>query len=122
MRRQEGPIPYDATHKVDFRVRFPRLPRALDCSGFVSWCYWNAGVKDDPSGNNWEDAYTKDMWKHGRVTLEPQPGDLVFYDNGTSHVALYLGDGKVMTKGDSTGPVIVPLFYRGDFKFIRSYL
>lgn len=122
-RRKEVFIPYDSTHRADFRVRFPRLPARMDCSEFVSWVLWNAGCKTDPSGNNWEDAYTRDMWDHGHeVTLfEALPGDLVFYENGNSHVAFYLGNDKVMSKGNDDGPVIVELGYRPDIKFIRSY-
>ena len=98
----------------------------MDCSEFVSWCYWNAGVKADPSGNNWLDAYTKDMWENGVEVslLDAKPGDLVFYDSPTtpSHVALYIGNGQVLTKGNDDGPVQVSIYYRSDRKFIRSYL
>jgi peptidoglycan endopeptidase LytE len=98
----------------------------MDCSEFVSWCYWNAGVKQDPSGNDWNDAYTRDMWENGEeVSLfDAKPGDLVFYDSSDtpSHVAMYIGKGEVLSKGNDDGPVKVPIGYRTDLKFIRRYL
>ena len=31
-----------------------------------------------------------------KTVEELEPGDLVFYGNGISHVALYIGDGKII--------------------------
>ena len=62
--------------------------RAWDCSGFVSWVYAQQGIKLT--------AYTYAMATELKVTNNPKPGDIVF-QNGYSHVGIYLGDGKMIS-------------------------
>ena len=62
--------------------------RAWDCSGFVSWVYAQQGIKLT--------AYTYAMATELKVTSNPKPGDIVF-QNGYSHVGIYLGDGKMIS-------------------------
>ena len=62
--------------------------RAWDCSGFVSWVYAQQGIKLT--------AYTYAMASELKVTNNPKPGDIVF-QNGYSHVGIYLGDGKMIS-------------------------
>lgn len=62
--------------------------RAWDCSGFVSWVYAQQGIKLT--------AYTYAMASELKVTNTPKPGDIVF-QNGYSHVGIYLGDGKMIS-------------------------
>ena len=74
-----------------------------DCSSTCEWVMYNVtGV--DPG------TYTVDQANHGTkilggctVTQEDvaklQPGDLVFYGEGNSHVEMYVGDGKLMGHG-----------------------
>lgn len=57
-----------------------------DCSGFVQWVYAQNGI-DLPRTNQWT-AMTP--------TSNPQPGDLVV-QNGTAHVGIYLGGGKMVS-------------------------
>ena len=62
--------------------------KAWDCSGFVSWVYAQHGIKLT--------AYTYSMVGELKPTSNPQPGDIVF-QNGYSHVGIYLGDGKMIS-------------------------
>ena len=62
--------------------------RAWDCSGFVSWVYAQHGIKLT--------AYTYSMVGELKATNTPKPGDIVF-QNGYSHVGIYLGDGKMIS-------------------------
>lgn len=72
--------------------------RAWDCSGFVSWVYAQHGIKLT--------AYTYAMAGELKVTNSPKPGDIVF-QNGYSHVGIYLGDGKMISAlNPSEGTII----------------
>lgn len=62
---------------------------AWDCSGFTSWVFAQHGIKLT--------AFTYAMKNELRPTSNPQPGDIVF-QNGYSHVGIYLGDGKMMRR------------------------
>lgn len=62
--------------------------RAWDCSGFVSWVFAQHGIKLT--------AYTYSMVGELKPTSAPKPGDIVF-QNGYSHVGIYLGDGKMIS-------------------------
>ena len=62
--------------------------RAWDCSGFVSWVFAQHGIKLT--------AYTYSMVGELKPTSTPKPGDIVF-QNGYSHVGIYLGDGKMIS-------------------------
>lgn len=62
--------------------------KAWDCSGFVSWVFAQHGIKLT--------AYTYSMVGELKQTSNPQPGDIVF-QNGYSHVGIYLGDGKMIS-------------------------
>lgn len=72
--------------------------RAWDCSGFVSWVYAQHGIKLT--------AYTYAMAGELKVTNSPKPGDIVF-QNGYSHVGIYIGDGKMISAlNPSEGTII----------------
>ena len=62
--------------------------KAWDCSGFVSWVFAQHGIKLT--------AYTYSMVGELKPSSTPQPGDIVF-QNGYSHVGIYLGDGKMIS-------------------------
>ena len=72
--------------------------KAWDCSGFVSWVYAQHGIKLT--------AYTYSMVGELKVTNSPKPGDIVF-QNGYSHVGIYIGDGKMISALNPTEGTIV---------------
>ena len=71
---------------------------AWDCSGFTSWVFAQHGIKLT--------AYTYAMKNELRPTANPQPGDIVF-QNGYSHVGIYLGDGKMISALNPTNGTLV---------------
>lgn len=75
----------------------------FDCSGFVSWSFYQAGI--DIGSRT-----TKELVNMGKeVSLEEiQPGDIiVYYSNatGAGHVVIYIGDKKVV-HAPHTGDVV----------------
>ena len=71
---------------------------AWDCSGFTSWVFAQHGIKLT--------AFTYAMKNELRPTANPQPGDLVF-QNGYSHVGIYLGNGKMISALNPTNGTLV---------------
>ena len=70
-------------------------PDVFDCSGLVVYAYRSVGVNLD--------HYSWSQYKQTeRISLKDAvPGDLAFYfENGAHHVALYIGDGKVVQASD----------------------
>ncbi len=129
--RNRGSIRYtqDARRMqgVRERIRLPNFPRFEDCSSFATWCYWVAGAPD-PNGRGYDGfGFTGTQIGPGRKVTEPRPGDLVFYGweparNCPKHVALYVGNGNVVSHGSESGPNLAPIDYRSDRNQIRSYL
>ncbi len=84
-------------------------PAGFDCSGFVYYVFNKAGIRIgrsmDSEINSGSRISSKDL----------QPGDLVFFANtyraGISHVAIYMGNGKIVHAADySTGVEISNLW------------
>lgn len=80
------------------------LEKGVDCSGFVMKVYEHFGIKLP--------HYTVSQSQMGRSikSSEMQLGDLVFYSTykaGISHVALYIGNGKVIQAYDSNKGIII---------------
>ncbi|UGQ12930.1 LysM peptidoglycan-binding domain-containing C40 family peptidase [Yinghuangia sp. ASG 101] len=79
-------------------------PDAYDCSGLVQAAWKAAGVSIP--------RVTTDQFAAGKKvsTSALQPGDLVFYYSGISHVGMYLGDGQIIHAPNSRSVVkIVPV-------------
>jgi cell wall-associated NlpC family hydrolase len=68
-------------------------PNAFDCSGLVKWSYKQAGI-------NLKHGTASQINQVTRIKKKDlKPGDLVFSgraNGGIQHVALYIGDGKVI--------------------------
>lgn len=83
-----------ALTREDARYRSGAIgPKAFDCSGLVMWSYAQAGVKLKHGSAN----QIKQVKRISKKDLAP--GDLVFSGRakgGIQHVALYIGDGKVI--------------------------
>ncbi|WP_436771534.1 C40 family peptidase [Yinghuangia sp. YIM S09857] len=74
-------------------------PNAYDCSGLVQAAWKAAGVSLP--------RVTNAQFANGnKVSISNlQPGDLVFYYSGISHVGMYLGDGKIIHAPNSRSVV-----------------
>ena len=85
------------------------LTNGADCSGFVQEVFKNFGITTGRS--------SRDQAENVREIpqSEIQPGDLLFYASGDyiNHVAIYIGDGKVIhASNPTTGICISPANYR----------
>lgn len=102
----------------------PLYPTYTDCSGFATWCYWEADAPD-PNGFNYNGyGYTGTMIVNGRIVTSTDNlrlGDLCFYGSPVSHVAVYVGNGNVSSFGSEVGPLLLPVRYRADFNHCRTY-
>lgn len=70
-------------------------PNVFDCSGLVVYAWRSVGVELV--------HYSRAQYQATeRISLkEARPGDLAFYfENGAHHVAIYIGDGKVVHASD----------------------
>ena len=70
-------------------------PNVFDCSGLVVYAWRSVGV--DLEHYSWSQYKQTE-----RISLKDAvPGDLAFYfENGAHHVAIYIGDGKVVQASD----------------------
>lgn len=94
----------------------PRFPMFMDCSMFVTWCYYMSGALHDPTneaGFATHTGYTGTELGVGQEIPESQvlPGDTVVYGNGTGvHTALIVGTGsdpKTISMGEQGDPSYV---------------
>jgi cell wall-associated NlpC family hydrolase len=76
-------------------------PNSFDCSGLTGYA-WRAGGVQLPRTSRDQYAATQRI---NRSQL--QPGDLIFYHQPISHVAMYIGDGKVVEAPNSNNRVRV---------------
>ncbi|MDQ0382003.1 C40 family peptidase [Amycolatopsis thermophila] len=94
-------------------------PSEFDCSGLTMWAYRAAGISLPHS--------SRSQYTLGRPVAqsELQPGDLVFYDDGTGnpaaihHVGMYVGDGK-MVDAPTEGQLVDVRSVRGDGHYIGA--
>jgi len=65
-------------------------PNSYDCSGLMMWAWGKAGVSLSHS--------SKAQTGEGRPVSKSDlmPGDLIFYYSPVSHVAMYLGNGRIV--------------------------
>lgn len=94
------------------------LTNGTDCSGFSSSVYKNFGINIQRSSRS---QYASNGISVSKANLEP--GDLVFYGyNGSvSHVAIYIGDNKIVhASTPKTGICISPLEQRGGTPYIGA--
>jgi cell wall-associated NlpC family hydrolase len=76
-------------------------PDAFDCSGLMYWAYQQMGKSIPRTSGAQVSGGTP-------VTRDQlQPGDIVGYYSGVSHVGMYIGDGKIVHASDYGIPVQV---------------
>ena len=89
-----------ALGKIGAKYRYGASgPNAFDCSGLVNWAYRSSG-KSLPRTSR---AMSHVGTPVSRSAL--QPGDLVFFYGGPSHVGIYIGNGKVVHASNPRHPV-----------------
>jgi cell wall-associated NlpC family hydrolase len=88
-------------------------PNAFDCSGLVSWAFKQAGVSLPRT--------SRAMSKVGKPVAKSdlRPGDLVFFYKPVSHVAIYIGGGKVVHASTRKSPVKISDLNRMPFNSAR---
>lgn len=65
-------------------------PRGFDCSGLLYYSFGKAGVSIPRVARDQQKASVKINYE------DLKPGDLVFWNTPATHVALYIGDGKII--------------------------
>jgi cell wall-associated NlpC family hydrolase len=92
----------NALSKIGAKYRWgANGPDAFDCSGLVNWAYRSSG-KSLPRSS-------KEMSRVGTPVSKGdlQPGDLVFFYSGPSHVGIYIGNGQIVHASNPRHPVKV---------------
>lgn len=88
-------------------------PNAFDCSGLVSWAFKQAGISLPRTSR----AMSRVGTPVARSDL--RPGDLVFFYRPVSHVAIYIGDGKIVHASNRRSPVKISGLSRMPFNSAR---
>lgn len=94
---QSRPIP-----TVYYGIRPPEVPHSLDCSGLAITCYWVNGLAHylgDENAHGFGNTWTLAKYGKSVSTADLRAGDLVFYYSDCHHVAVYVGNGKVVSNG-----------------------
>jgi hypothetical protein len=106
-------------------VRPPNAPSMSDCSSSTTWAYWTVfgSGPDLLNGQRWAAGYTGSMSTRGRSIScsSMQSGDLAFYGHPISHVAISVGNGRVVSHG-SDPAALYSTNYRSDLNQCRTYL
>lgn len=89
-------------------------PDSFDCSGLTLWA-WRAGGVDLPhySGSQYSSTTHIPM-------SSIQPGDLIFYQSPSEHVALYVGGGTIIHAPHAGGVVEYASLYYWDTSMLAS--
>ncbi|WP_165985659.1 NlpC/P60 family protein [Streptomyces sp. YIM 98790] len=66
-------------------------PSTFDCSGLTSWAYAQAGISLPRTSQSQAGAGTRIY-----SASDLQPGDLVLYYSGLSHIGMYVGNGQII--------------------------
>lgn len=127
----QGPRRWDGINlrKRAYRGEFPHY---ADCSAFTTWLYWDATRRyhaaDFVNGEQWQGGYTGTQQDHGKqvgTNEKKVVGDLVFYGNQgggvAEHVAVYVGNGLVISHGSEPGPFLLRWNYRA-VNEVRRYV
>ena len=105
------------------RIKAWRLTRAADCSSFFKWLYYACGWPD-PNGDGYAlSGNTESMIVKGTRVASPAPSDAVFYalpgHSNPEHMAIYVGDGDVVSHGVPGPPELLPVAEMGGLHIIQ---
>ena len=85
-------------------IKAPSMPHIADCSSFFIWLRYALDLPD-PTGQGYSglEEYTGTLQDHGTRVVSPAPNDAVLYaphgSSQSSHVAIYVGGGMVVSHG-----------------------
>jgi cell wall-associated NlpC family hydrolase len=85
-------------------------PTSFDCSGLTKWSWGKAGVWIPRVAVDQYTALRKVWWKN-RL-----PGDLVAYGNPVHHIALYIGNNKMIAAPHSGTVVQIQTLYWAGYR------
>lgn len=92
-------------------------PHAFDCSGLTTYAYRQVGISLPRSSRaQYSGAGRKVSVK------DIQPGDLVFYYGGPSHVGIYIGGGKIVHAANPRSGINVTGLYSMPLTGVRRVL
>ncbi len=123
----QGATKFDREKMLEFadglvgqsRVSIDKKTYRADCSGFVRGVYEQAGLSFGGGEGKENDTTTiyRFVMEHGRVSMkDPQPGDLVFFDNTYDKN----GDGKMNDQLTHVG-IVDKILKNGTVVFIHFY-
>ncbi len=92
-------------------------PNTFDCSGLTSYAYRQIGISLPRTSR----AQYASAGRKVSVS-DIQPGDLVFYYSGPSHVGIYIGNGKIVHAANPRSGVNVTGLYSMPLKGVRRVL
>jgi hypothetical protein len=116
--QQKAHIRYGEVRPIDYDLP----PGVTDCSGLVT-CAFKRAKWADPNGDNYNGSgYTGTLRAHGKriAVASIKRNDLVHYGN-PDHVALYVGDGDVVSHGHQGDPTRRPMGYRQIVMVTRNH-
>jgi cell wall-associated NlpC family hydrolase len=105
------------------RVRAWKMTRYADCSSFFKWLYFACGWPD-PNGDGYAlDGNTDSMIVKGTRVDAPAGNDAVFYripgGSRPEHMAIYVGDGMVISHGVPGPPQYLPVAEMGGLEIME---
>lgn len=83
----------EVTYKLGAKAIPPSIPKSLDCSGFVRYCYLSAGVNiPDGTYHQFENSIpiNRENLLPGDIGIMENPSNL---GKRTNHIGIYLGGG-----------------------------
>lgn len=89
-------------------------PDSFDCSGFTQWA-WRAGGVNLPHYSGAQYSSTTHI-----PMSAIQPGDLIYYQDPGTHVALYIGGGQIIHSPNSRSVVRYDSLYYWDTAMMAS--
>lgn len=80
------------TYELGAKAVPPNIPKSLDCSGFVRYCFLSAGYKvPDGTYHQFNESVSVSNLQFGDIGFLQLPSE-----KGINHIGIYLGDGVWM--------------------------